>query len=248
MGIPELSGPAELYYDEETSAKYTQNSRIVYIQRELTERCLELLEAKDGGLLLDIGCGSGLSGSVLTENGYPWVGIDISTEMLRLGIEKGEGLGYIRMDMGRGLVFQPGTFDGVVSVSAIQWLFHSYSSDEHPIRRIRTFFTTLYSVCKPDAKCVLQFYLKNQSQVEMLKNEAIRAGFDGGIQVDNEGTRNVKSFLVLTSGKGTGRKRERKKKRKGRIDEILKRKEKLRLRGVEVPRDTKYTGRRRSRR
>lgn len=248
MGIPELSGPAEVYYDAETSLKYTQNSRIVYIQRELAERCLELLEPKDGGLLLDVGCGSGLSGSVLAENGHPWIGIDISIEMLKLGVVKKEGVGYIRMDMGKGLEFQPGTFDGVVSVSAIQWLFHSYSSDDHPVRRLRTFFTTLYSVCKPDARCVLQFYLKSQSQIEMLKTEAIRAGFSGGIQVDNEGTRNVKSFLVLTSGKGAGKKREKKKKGIGRIDAILRKKEKLRLRGVDVPKDTKYTGRKRSRR
>ncbi|ADM11546.1 putative methyltransferase [Encephalitozoon intestinalis ATCC 50506] len=248
MGIPEHSGPAELYYDEEESLKYTQNSRIVYIQRLLALRCLELLEAKDGGLLLDVGCGSGLSGSVLTENGYPWVGIDISMEMLKLGMEREEGVGYIRMDMGKGLDFQPGTFDGVVSVSAIQWLFHSYSSEDHPVRRIRTFFTTLYSVCKPDAKCVLQFYLKSQNQIEMLKSEAIRAGFSGGIQIDNEGTRNVKSFLVLTSNREARCRKERKKKGIGRIDAILRRKEKLKLKGVEVPRNTRYTGKKRSRR
>jgi 2-polyprenyl-3-methyl-5-hydroxy-6-metoxy-1,4-benzoquinol methylase len=33
-------------------------------------------------MLLDIGCGSGLSGSVLEENGHFWVGIDISAAML----------------------------------------------------------------------------------------------------------------------------------------------------------------------
>ncbi|UYI27889.1 putative rRNA (guanine-N(7))-methyltransferase [Encephalitozoon cuniculi] len=247
MGIPELSGPAELYYDEEQSLRYTQNSRIVYIQKELTQRCLELLDAKDGGLVLDVGCGSGLSGSVLSESGYPWIGVDISMEMLKLGMERMEGTGYIRMDMGEGLQFQPGTFDGVISVSAVQWLFHSYSSGDHPVRRIRTFFTTLYSVCKPDARCVLQFYLKSQGQIEMLKSEAIRAGFGGGVQIDNEGTRNVKSFLVLTLSGGARIKKE-KKRGTGRIDRILRRKEKLRLRGVCVPRDTKYTGKRRSKR
>lgn len=32
--------------------------------------------------VLDIGCGSGLSGSVLDEQGHVWVGIDISPAML----------------------------------------------------------------------------------------------------------------------------------------------------------------------
>lgn len=33
-------------------------------------------------LLLDIGCGSGLSGEILTEEGHHWVGMDISGSML----------------------------------------------------------------------------------------------------------------------------------------------------------------------
>lgn len=33
-------------------------------------------------LLLDIGCGSGLSGDVIEENGHMWVGLDISKSML----------------------------------------------------------------------------------------------------------------------------------------------------------------------
>ena len=54
----------------------------------MTERAIELLNLQGKGncLILDIGCGSGISGEVLTENGFAWVGIDISRAML--GIEK----------------------------------------------------------------------------------------------------------------------------------------------------------------
>lgn len=246
MAVPELEGPAEVYYDAEQSAKYTQNSRVIHVQREMAERCVELMETAEG-LILDVGCGSGLSGSVLTEHGFSWIGVDISADMLQMAEEREECLDCVRMDMGDGLHFQPGTFDGVISVSAIQWLLHSYSSLSHPVRRIRTFFTTLYSVCRPGARCVLQFYLKSAKEIEILKSEAVRAGFNGGIQIDGEGTRNVKSFLVLTSG-SAGSRRRREKKKEGRIDRILRKKERLRERGVEVPRDTKYTGRRRSQR
>lgn len=34
-------------------------------------------------ILLDIGCGSGLSGEVLAENDHKWIGLDISINMLR---------------------------------------------------------------------------------------------------------------------------------------------------------------------
>ena len=52
----------------------------------MTERALELLNIPDGEslLILDIGCGSGLSGSILAEEGHTWVGVDISRDMLSL--------------------------------------------------------------------------------------------------------------------------------------------------------------------
>ena len=46
------------------------------LQAQLTERALELLALPDDGhskLLLDLGCGSGLSGAALTEQGHMWV-------------------------------------------------------------------------------------------------------------------------------------------------------------------------------
>lgn len=60
------------------------SSRIMDIQAQMTERCLELLLLPEDTpcLLLDIGCGSGLSGAVLEESGHMWIGMDISPAML----------------------------------------------------------------------------------------------------------------------------------------------------------------------
>lgn len=54
------------------------------IQSEMATRCIELLEIPDEEprLILDIGCGSGLSGECLDEDGHMWVGLDISQSML----------------------------------------------------------------------------------------------------------------------------------------------------------------------
>lgn len=50
----------------------------------MTYRALELLNlsSEDSAFLLDIGCGSGLSGEILDEEGYTWVGCDIAPSML----------------------------------------------------------------------------------------------------------------------------------------------------------------------
>ena len=58
-------------------------------QVELTERCLQILAIPEGRkcLILDIGCGSGLSGSVISEHGHTWIGMDISESMLKIAKE-----------------------------------------------------------------------------------------------------------------------------------------------------------------
>lgn len=50
----------------------------------MTHRALELmtLPPDQSMFLLDIGCGSGLSGEILDELGHVWVGVDIAPSML----------------------------------------------------------------------------------------------------------------------------------------------------------------------
>jgi 18S rRNA (guanine1575-N7)-methyltransferase len=39
-------------------------------------------------VLLDVGCGSGLSGEALSEAGHVWVGCDISEAMLDVAVDR----------------------------------------------------------------------------------------------------------------------------------------------------------------
>uniref|UniRef100_A0A803R3Z9 Methyltransferase type 11 domain-containing protein n=1 Tax=Cannabis sativa TaxID=3483 RepID=A0A803R3Z9_CANSA len=127
---PELQAPPEIFYDDDEARKYTSSSRIIKIQSELTERALEILALpKDGvpRLLLDIGCGSGLSGETLTDNGHQWIGLDISDSMLNVALEREVEGDVLLADMGEGLGFRSGVIDGAISISAIQvdfLLFH----------------------------------------------------------------------------------------------------------------------------
>ena len=55
------------------------------VQTEMADRALELLALPGDSkmrLILDLGCGSGLSGSVISKAGHYWVGVDISQSML----------------------------------------------------------------------------------------------------------------------------------------------------------------------
>ena len=75
------------YYAEKEAKKYSVNSRMIEVQSAMAARALELLALPDRPCyLFDLGCGSGLSGEVMTEHGHVWVGLDISSAMLGMQI------------------------------------------------------------------------------------------------------------------------------------------------------------------
>lgn len=73
----------------------------------MTYRALELLNLPpdEPAFLLDIGCGSGLSGEILDAEGYVWTGVDIAPSMLGEPVLSRMALFYAK-DGGRG---GPGT-------------------------------------------------------------------------------------------------------------------------------------------
>ena len=82
----------------------------------MTDRALELLNLPEDqpAMLLDIGCGSGLSGEILDEDGHVWVGMDISPSMLEVALEREVEGDLFLQDIGQGLGFRPGSFDGAI--------------------------------------------------------------------------------------------------------------------------------------
>lgn len=174
----------------------------------MTHRALELLALRTPSLVLDVGCGSGLSGeiisSVAVDEGGPhtWIGFDIAPSMLDIALQQDVEGDLFLADIGQGVPFRPGTFDAAISISAIQWLCNAESSNVSPEGRLRRFFDGLYASLKRGGRAVCQFYPKNEQQRSMISGAAVRAGFGAGLLVDDEGTKNEKVYLVLTVGGG----------------------------------------------
>jgi len=280
---PEHQAPPEIFYNEDEAVKYTNNSRMITIQTGMSERALELLALPEDQscFVLDIGCGSGLSGECCEENGHFWVGLDISPAMLAIARERIEeededdgttsGGDVMHGDMGEGLPFRAGSFDGAISISALQWLCNADKSYHNPHKRLYKFFSSLYACLSRGSRAVFQFYPENPQQVEMITQQSMKAGFTGGLVVDYpNSTKAKKFFLVLMTGgsqpmpRALGEeggqqmagarfetKRERVKQIRGvkkgvkTKDWILDKKERQRKKGRDVRPDTKYTGRKR---
>lgn len=204
---PEHVAPAEVFYGVDEANKYTRNTRMIEIQSEMSERCIELLALNpDEGskFILDIGCGSGLSGNVLDHYGHAWVGLDIAPAMLSLARDRVDSDLFLS-DMGDGMFFRPGVFDGAISVSAIQWLCNAEKSWHEPYYRLKKFFVSLYRCMARGSRALFQFYPENGAQMEMITSAATRAGFSGGLVVDfPESTKAKKYFLCLMAGQPPG--------------------------------------------
>jgi len=279
MSRPEHEAPPEIFYDEIEARKYTSNSRMIEIQTQLTERAVELLNLPtDKSLfILDIGSGSGLSGETLTDLGHVWVGTDISHCMLDVAKEREVEGDMILHDMGTGFSFRPGTFDGAISISALQWLCNAYTSQQIPKKkRLIRFFTSLYGILSRGARAVFQFYPETASQMDLISNCVMQAGFSGGFVVDYPNSSKAKKhFLCLFAGvtdyqmpsplgveivdeqpkeaSFATREKSRQKKKKGKREPVksknwvLQKKERQRQQGKDVRTDTKYSGRSRRR-
>lgn len=201
---PEIQAPPEIFYNDVEARKYTSSSRIIEIQAKLSERALELLALPDDGvprLLLDIGCGSGLSGETLSENGHNWIGLDISPSMLDIALEREAEGDLLLGDMGQGLGLRPGVIDGAISISAVQWLCNADKSSHEPRLRLKAFFGSLYRCLARGARAVFQVYPESIAQRELILSSAMRAGFAGGVVVDYpHSSKSRKEYLVLSCG------------------------------------------------
>ena len=150
--LPDSTTAADTHYDVKEAARYTERNAL--LQHELASSCLDLLtsragEALQSRLLLDLGCGSGLSAASIEAAGHTWVGVDVAREMLLLaaGARGGAGAtlsnrgppldahthdhasapgarcgGLIQGDMASLPLRSRAFFDGAISVSTLQWL------------------------------------------------------------------------------------------------------------------------------
>ena len=240
---------ATSFYNKKEALKYSTNNKMKQTQSILSKRAIQLLQIPAGvnGLILDIGCGSGFSHQKLLREGHLIVGTDINRTMLdeivrhttnRLNRAKYNSnnnnirnktygiADLIESDMGDGLGFRRNIFDGVISISALQWLCYpskrhkgnntkkkkkkkKYNSgndnnvNPHGVEeRLKRFFRTLRTCLRKKAKAVLQFYPETAIDCYKICKIANEVGFNGGLLIDYPAHMDGKKYYLVISFDG----------------------------------------------
>ena len=165
------------------------------IQEEITIRALEILEPKPNSKILDLGCGPGFTSIYLNELGYRTVALDLILEFLSFySINE---LHPINADMCF-LPFQPNSFDAVISISALQWIYREINN---PIMhtQMKSLAKAIDLVLKPKSKGIFQFYPKNDRILKEIGQIITDYTFlNGNFIIDNPANpkrRNIFLFL-----------------------------------------------------
>ena len=171
----EYLGDPHFYYTDEEVEKYARSGGMRRAQEKIAYRVLELLELEPGKSLLDIGSGPGYTADVYRSEGYNVTCLDLIPKMIDKAKEKGfeAYVGDMR-DVGK--LFEGRKFDGVVSVSALQWI-----KNKQEIQRVAQ---GIYSVLNKGGILVIQFYPKSEQELKETANIFMHNGFHGQIIID----------------------------------------------------------------
>jgi len=127
--------------------------------------CNEIENLPPDSLVLDFGCGTGLVTQVLSDKGYPAVGVDISEKLLTYGKSVRPGLNLLKID-GEKLPFEDGAFARIMV-----YVVFNYVEDDRALAHL---LAEMNRVLQPDGKIVaIEQTLKYRTSVDS-ENKTLR--------------------------------------------------------------------------
>ena len=183
-------GDAVKFYSNEVLG-YEKNA-IKNIQSKILLRGLKLINFPSNSYVLDAGCGTGLGMEILKELGFKVQGVDVSIELLK--IAKAKKLKVTLGDM-RSLPFKKGGFDGIVSISALQWV--SGREGVEGKRDVQAVASEFFRILIPKGKALIQFYPKSEEEAMETGKAFKTAGFKVTLQIDNENNAKKRRVYLL---------------------------------------------------
>ncbi len=186
--------PNEFYVSKRVN-EYSQSKALMRIQEKITKRALEIAQIEPPARVLDLGMGCGFASTHMFLNKFQVVGIDLN--LLFLNYYEIQHLNPIQSDM-RDIGFKPGSFDLILSISAIQWVLAEKNENKR-VNHLKKIADQCNLILKPKGKIIFQFYPKSDiSMHEIGKIFNSTGQFNGNFVIDNpDNPKKRKIFLYL---------------------------------------------------
>ena len=265
--------PAEDYFatDEMVETYSNPKSSAVKNMQRMAQQAWDLLKLADNSFrpfILDVGCGAGAGSYALNELGAIIVGADITPEMLLKFKENVDNPinQIICADAGLGLPFRPGFFDAAIGIDVLNWILHPVAGGLSVSKRLKAFLESVHGCLALGGKACFNFNPESPDIAQLVSTTATLCGFGGSIYVENpnSGASRVNWLILEVGGAAvtveensvqigcptvgtTFHQGARKQKTFDKKEWIMKKKERQKMLGKTVARDSKYTGRSRRR-
>ena len=202
-------------YIGENSQEYDSSQWMERNQKKTTLLCLQYLadpklnhgefpvkSENKTYLILDLGCGTGFSSEILAENGFRVIGIDILRDMLykahnkRKSISLYNNIFLILADI-KHLPLRNNIIDHIISVSAYNFILDNYLNVENKLRILNTTAKSLYQLLKENGRIIIEFYPKNEKELEWFNSSFRANSFEGFIVKSKSKQKSGQYFLLL---------------------------------------------------
>jgi ubiquinone/menaquinone biosynthesis C-methylase UbiE len=152
--------------------------------------------------ILDLGCGTGFSTEILLERGFRVVGVDILHDMIskvktkKNHLKNQNNLELILADINY-IPLRSASINHIISISAYNFITHRAESIRDKTKIAKNTAKYLYKLLKPDGRIIIEFYPKNNNELEMFTSSFTTNGFNGFVVKQNPNQKSGQTFLLL---------------------------------------------------
>jgi len=153
-------------------------------------------------LIADLGCGTGFSSEILVENGHRVIGIEILMDMLSKAktrkkfLKKEKELELILADINF-LPLKRASIDHVISISAYNFIIHGKELTSDITKTINNTAKYLKKVLKPNGRIVIEFYPKDEKELNTFISSFKDNSFDGFMIKKDPNQKSGQTFILL---------------------------------------------------
>ncbi|MBY9015486.1 MAG: class I SAM-dependent methyltransferase [Candidatus Lokiarchaeota archaeon] len=200
-------GNNSLDYDSSIWMERNQKKTTLLCLQYLYDERLDNLEKPDflkddPFFIVDLGCGTGFSTEILLERGFRVVGVDVLHDMLskvktkKNHMNNQNNLELILADINF-IPLRSSSINHAISISAYNFITHRAKSVRDKTKIANNTAKNLYKLLKPNGRIIIEFYPKDDQELEMFTSSFNTNGFNGFVIKQNPNQKSGQTFLLL---------------------------------------------------